>query len=150
MRTIILIIVLLAVAGLAHAQEGPVHWNYTLKKVADKTYELYMTGTVDKGWHIYAQVQPEDALSFPTTIRFTKNPMLEMTGKPIEIGKKEKQHVEVLDVMQYYYSDKVDFVQKLKLKGNIKTNISGSIEYMACTDERCLPAKTVNFNLALQ
>ena len=47
------------------------------------------------------------------------------------------------------YSEKVDFVQIVKLKGKVKTSFSGSVEYQTCDDKKCLPPKTVNFKVAL-
>ena len=37
----------------------------------------------------------------------------------------------------------VDFVQTVKLKGNIKTSVAGSVEFMVCNDSRCLPPSTI-------
>jgi len=48
------------------------------------------------------------------------------------------------------YSNNVDFVQIVKLKGSAKTNVSGSVEYQTCDDKKCLPPKTVNFSVALK
>ena len=49
-----------------------------------------------------------------------------------------------------YFPGKVVFVQKVKLKKNVKTVISGTVEYMACTDEECLPPQTVTFSMPLE
>jgi hypothetical protein len=48
------------------------------------------------------------------------------------------------------YSDKVQWVQTVKVKGGIKTNISGTIEYMVCDDSHCLPPTKKSFDLKLQ
>ena len=45
---------------------------------------------------------------------------------------------------------KVGSLQKLKLKTNVKTNFSGSVEYQTCDDKKCLPPKTVNFSVAIK
>ncbi len=137
--------------------QDPVHWTYRAEKTGDKTYTLHITATIDKGWHIYAQQQPAAAISVPTQIVFNKNPLVIITGTPKEIGKKEIQDLKEVGIKQYYYAGKVDFVQAIKLKysspkgggreGAVKTNISGSITYQACTDAMCLPQKTVQFNI---
>ena len=41
-----------------HAQD-PVKWNFTAKKIADKTYELHMTASVESPWSIYSQQTPD-------------------------------------------------------------------------------------------
>lgn len=75
-----------------------VHWNYTAKKVSDKTYELHLTATIDEGWHVYAQVQPKDAVGIPTKISFNKNPLITLVGKTKEIGTKKKQEIKEVGI----------------------------------------------------
>jgi len=38
-------------------------------------------------------------------------------------------------------------VQLVKLKGNIKTTLAGSVEFMVCNDSHCLPPSTVEFKV---
>jgi thiol:disulfide interchange protein DsbD len=71
-------------------------------------------------------------------------------GKPKEAGEMHKKHEEVFGVDVFYFKEKVDFVQVVKLKASSKTKLSGSLEYMACNDEQCLPPATVPFSIALE
>ena len=48
------------------------------------------------------------------------------------------------------YSEKVQFVQTVTVKGKVKTNIAGTIEYMVCNDVKCLPPTKKLFDLKLQ
>jgi thiol:disulfide interchange protein DsbD len=73
-----------------------------------------------------------------------------MDGKIKEVGKMEKFVDKELGLSANQYSDKVDFVQVVKLKGNVNTNLSGSVEFQTCDDKKCLPPKTINFNIALK
>jgi thiol:disulfide interchange protein DsbD len=73
-----------------------------------------------------------------------------MDGKIKEIGKMEKFKDKTLGISAHQYSNKVDFVQVVKLKASAKTNVSGNIEFQTCDDKKCLPPKTVNFNIALK
>lgn len=128
---------------------NPVTWNYTAKKIADKTYEVHLTASVKNPWHIYSQSTPEGG-PIPTKIIFKKNPLVIPTGKAKEKGKLLQKHEEVFDVDVKYFDGNVDFVQVVKLKSNVKTNVSGTIEFMACNDEQCLPPTTVPFTVTLQ
>lgn len=134
-----------AVAQLA----DPVRWNYSAKKIADKTYEVHVTASIQPNWHLYSQQQPEDAIAIPTSIRFNKNPLVVLNGAIKEVGKMELFKDEKLKLSANQYSGKVDFVQVVKLKAGTKTNITGSVEYQTCDDKKCLPPKTVNFTVAL-
>ena len=138
-----------AITVTAKAQLNPVSWTYTAKKIAEKTYELHITAAMQAGWHLYSQTQPKDAIAEPTTITFNKNALLTLDGKIKEEGKLEKFHDTKLDLSANQYSSKVDFVQTVKLKANAKTNVSGSVRFQTCNDEKCLPPKTVTFSIAL-
>jgi hypothetical protein len=151
MKKLLAIIVILGVSLAAQSQMlSPISWTFSAKKIADKTYEVHMTAAIQSGWHLYSQTQPDDAIAIPTGITFTSNPLLTLNGKIKEVGKLEKFHDEKLNLSANQYSDKVDFVQVVKLKVNAKTNLSGNVEFQTCDDKKCLPPKTVNFSVALQ
>ena len=138
-----------SLVAAAEAQVNPVSWTFSSKKIDDKTYELHMTASIQDGWHLYSQVQPEDAIAIPTGFKINNNPLVQLDGKVKEIGKMEKFHDKKLDLSANQYSKSVNFVQVVKLRGSAKTNVSGSVTYQTCDDERCLPPKTVKFSIAL-
>lgn len=151
MKRILSLILVAAIAFNANAQlANPVSWNYTIKKVADKTYEVRLTANIESGWHLFSQTQPDDAIAIPTDIVFNINPLLTLDGKPKELGKMEKFKDKSLGISANQYSKKVEFVQKIKLRGNVKTNITGTVEYQTCDDTKCLPPKKINFSLQVQ
>jgi hypothetical protein len=131
------------------AQLNPISWSYEAKKIADKTYEVHITATIQAGWHLYSQTQPEDAIAEPTSLTFKSNPLVKLEGKIKEEGKLEKFHDARLEVSANQYSSTVKFVQVVKLKAKAKTNVSGSVRFQTCNDEKCLPPKTVTFSVAL-
>lgn len=149
MKKLLFIALVLVTGGAAKAQLNPVNWTFSAKKISDKTYELHITATLQSGWHLYSQTQPEDAVADPTKITFIKNPLLTLDGKIKEEGKLEKFYDAKLDMSAHQYSSKVNFVQKVTLKTNAKTKVNGSVRFETCNDEKCLPAKTVAFNIAL-
>ena len=130
--------------------QQPVSWSYFAKKISDKMYEVHLKATINEGWHIYAQKQPKEAIGLPTKVKFTSNPLLLFKGNPQEKGKLEKVTNEEVGMENHQYEREVDFVQVVTIKANAKTNVAGTIEFMACTEERCLPAATVTFNVTLQ
>ena len=83
-------------------------------------------------------------------MKINNNPLLKLDGKIKEVGKMEKFKDKTLGIAAHQYSNKVDFVQVVKLKSNAKTNVSGSVEFQTCDDKKCLPPKTVNFNVSLR
>jgi thiol:disulfide interchange protein DsbD len=75
---------------------------------------------------------------------------LDFDGNVKEVGKLEKYKDEKLDIAANQYSNKVDFVQVVKLRGKAKTAVTGKLEYQTCDDKKCLPPKTVAFSIALK
>jgi len=149
-RTIFFTLVFVLVSNLLNAQLNPVSWTFTAKKISDKTYELHLTATMQSGWHLFSQVQPEDAVAIPTGFKLNSKPLVTLDGKIKEVGKMEKFHDAKLDISANQYAEKVDFVQVVKLKSNVKTSITGSVEYQTCDDKKCLPPKTVNFSIPVK
>jgi thiol:disulfide interchange protein DsbD len=123
-----------------------VKWTYTTKKIADKTYEVHLTATMNGNWHIYAQNVGVDG-PIPTEFTFTKNPLLTLDGTPKEVGKVIKKKEEVWGGVVNYYEKTVNFIQIVKVKGNVKTNITGKVAFMVCDDHQCLPPSEVDFSV---
>ena len=150
MKPFILILLAFFTGSCTSAQNvAPVSWSFASKKINDKEYEVQLIATMQKGWHVYSQQQPKEAIAIPTSFSFNKNPLVDLNGKVKEVGKLEKFNDPALDVTAFQYSNKVVFVQKVKLKGKVKTKLTGKLEFQACTDEKCLPPKTIDFAIPL-
>ncbi|MBK7099080.1 MAG: hypothetical protein IPH58_12905 [Sphingobacteriales bacterium] len=147
MKNLVFALLGVFLAGSVMAQSEPVKWNFTSKKISDKVYEIHLTATLDKGWHIYSQTQPKDAISQPTKIAFITNPLLNLDGKVKEVGKMEKFHDAALGASANQYSKTVNFVQKVTLKAAAKTSVAGTVEYQLCDDSKCLPPKKMPFKV---
>lgn len=150
MKRLSLSVIALLVTAFSFAQrQNPVSWNYeAIKKSAD-TYEIVLTATVEEPWHIYSQNTGKGG-PIPTTVVFKPNPLVTKTGKVKELGKLEKVFDKNFNTDVLYFSDKVKFVQLVKVKGGIKTNLSGTVEYMVCDESQCLPPVKKSFDLKLQ
>ena len=145
---IISLFVLTATAG--RAQLSPVTWSFSASKTGDKMYEVKMVATIQNKWHIYSQNQPEDAVILPTTFMFNPNPLFSLEGKVKETGKMEKFTDKELGLSANQYSNTVIFTQKVKLKANVRTSLTGSVEYQTCDDKKCLPPKTVPYTILIK
>jgi thiol:disulfide interchange protein DsbD len=145
MKLVFTILSVFLVTGIASAQSTrQVHWTYSAKKIADKTYEVHLTASINGDWHIYAQNVGVDG-PLPTAFHFTNNPLLTLDGQVKENGKVVKKQEEVWGGVVNYYEKSVDFVQVVKLKANVKTKLGGKVEFMVCNDKECLPPSEVEF-----
>ena len=148
MQKIILLAVSVLFAFNVIAQiKDPVKWTATSRKNATG-YDVVLTATLPKPWHIYSQNTGEGG-PVPTAIKFTKNPLLTFEGKVKEVGKLKENFDKLFDTKVKYYGDKVDFVQAVKVKGGVKTNVNVTVEYMTCDDTQCLPPTKKTFNVSL-
>jgi thiol:disulfide interchange protein DsbD len=148
MKKIILITLFsLGLVTLNAQVQNPVTWKYEAKKIGP-VYNVIITATVDKHWHIYSQNTGKNG-PVPTTITFKTNPLVTLVGKVKEAGKLEKIYDKNFQTDVLFYSNKVVFTQAVKVKAGIKTNISGTVEYMVCDDEKCLPPTKKTFDIKL-
>lgn len=122
-----------------------VKWAYSSKKIADKTYEVHFTATINDNWHLYSQNGGDGPIS--TNFTFTKNPLLATSGPVKEVGKMKKVYEQAFKSEVHYYENSVDFVQTVKLKSNAKTNLAGKVEFMVCNDHECLPPADLDFSV---
>jgi hypothetical protein len=150
MKHSFLLLVGMLIAALSFSQiRNPVKWSFTSKKISENTFEVSLTATVDPSWHIYSQTTPEGG-PVATTVSFTKNPLVTLDGAVKEIGKLEQKHEELFGVDVKQFSNKVVFVQTVKLKAKAKTAVSGTIEFMTCNNRECLPPAKQTFSVVLQ
>lgn len=148
MKHLFAVLSVLFITHLAVAQSNKqVKWSYTAKKISENVYEVHMTATINGNWHMYSQDGGEGP--FSTTFTFTKNPLINFDGKVKEVGKVKKTYEEAFKSDVRYYEKSVNFVQTIKLRGNVKTNVTGKVEFMVCNDSQCLPPSEVEFSLSI-
>lgn len=146
MKKILFVSLLLLSTILVKAQiSNPVTWTYKAVKVADKTYDIVATATLQSKWHIYAQDAGEGPE--PTSFSFSKNPLIKLDGKVKEVGKLEKAFDPNFNSTLKFYSNEVSFIQRVKMKSSASTVFKGTVSYMVCDDKKCLPPKDVPFSV---
>ena len=134
-----IIIVLLFFIGIKSYSQifNPVKWETSVEKLSDTEYNLISKATIETGWHLYAQDVPEGG-PIPTTFAY-KNPdeAYELIGDTSE----EEGHTvddPVFEMKIKFFENTAIFKQKVKVEKGV-TSINGTVEFMACNDERCTP-----------
>jgi hypothetical protein len=147
MKSTLLALAAILTGSLAMAQSSKqVSWTYSAKKIAPMTYEVHMTAAIGGDYHLYAQDAGGDG-PIPTTFTFTKSPLFALTGAVQEKGQLIKKFESAWSHDVKYYEKTVDFVQVVKLKSNIKTNLAGKVNFMVCNDHECLPPADVDIKV---
>ena len=148
MKNCFLIAWVLAIS-ITGSGQSPIRWDFSAKKIGDGKYELHMKASILEPWHTYSQFTP-DGGPLPTKITFIRNPLVKIEGKVKEWGILKSVHDNTFDVEVKYFTGDVDFVQVVSVQQGTKTKLTGTVEYMACTDKECLPPKSVPFTISLQ
>lgn len=145
-KTILLVALLFSVIVQAQILE-PVKWETSVEKISDTEYNLIATATIDKGWHLYSQIVPKNG-PIPTTFAFEGNENYMKKGNT-----QEDKGVEVFDkvfsMKIKYFSDKAVFTQRIKATTSSKFTVTGTVEFMACNNNSCLPPTEIDleFNI---
>ncbi len=147
MKRIILFCICTLLITSVFAQFSKVNWESYAKKLPNGKYELHMVAKIPAGYHLYSQSTGDGPVA--TNFTFNKNALISLEGKVKEKGKMIVVDDEVWKNKQKYYAGTVDFVQIVKPKAKVKTNVSGNVGYMICDDKKCLPPTTYAFNVAL-
>ncbi|MBI9069278.1 MAG: hypothetical protein JEZ09_18420 [Salinivirgaceae bacterium] len=151
MKRFFLIFGMIMFATLILSAQGfePVAWEFSAKKVSKNTFEIHLTASIDYDWQIYAQTSPEGG-ALPTQITFIPNSSVVQVGKVKEIGNLKKKYERVFGIVTEFYRDSVDFVQIVNLKTDNVVTVKGSVYFMACKNDQCLPPKALEFSVILQ
>lgn len=125
--------------------KDPVKFKYNVNSLSNNEFEAVLTATIEKNWHIYSQDLPEDS-GIPTEMKLSSKDGIILVGKVVEVGKKYEEFSEAFGAQIVYYSNKVLFKQKFKLKNNEKpATVIAEITYQTCDDRVCLAPNTLEF-----
>lgn len=128
----------------------PVKWSWRKEAVEGNAYRLIFEAAIDSGWYLYSQHiggTEEDIRPVPTSFTFEKNPSVAFVGTVEETGTHaiEKNDPLFDGIRVKKFSGKAIFTQLIR-SDNPAAVIKGSLEYMTCDDEKCLPPQTVDFS----
>lgn len=146
MKKVFAVAIALVLTAGAYAQVlTPVKWAYAAKKTSATEVTVLLKATIDAGWHIYSQ-NVKDGGPIKTSFTFAKSKDYTLIGKAIE-PKPVTKYEDAFKMNVSYFEKEVVFTQKIKLKSANVTAIKGSLEYMTCNNQKCLPPEDVNFTI---
>jgi DsbC/DsbD-like thiol-disulfide interchange protein len=149
MKKLVLSITLVLTSTLLRAQiMNPVKWAYAAKRISKTEVVVMIRATIDNGWHIYSQ-NLADGGPVRTTFTFPAGKRYSLVGKIIE-PKPVTKYEKAFGMNVSYFEHSVVFQQKIKLTSGGPVTVKGSLEYMTCNDEKCLPPDNVEFAVAIK
>ncbi len=137
----ILVLITLIVSTFSYSQDMPasvnevINWNFKVVYGDCDDATIVINVNQKDGWHIYAQQQPEGAVSMPTSFIWEPSDKYQLIGKTKEYGTElhEGQFPEKI-----FPGKKATFKQKIKIKSKKDFNINLKYTFMACK-ESCFP-----------
>ena len=122
----------------------PVAWIFTKTLKADGVYTIRMEATIEKGWHVYALDLGDVDGPIPTSLSWDTT-----LGKVIN-KVRAADYVEAYDnnfrETLRFYENTLWFEQDIQLL-DTNARVFGTLEFMVCNDERCLPPTLVDISL---
>jgi hypothetical protein len=122
----------------AEAQREPVTWLISFDSVATDQGVLTCSAKILPGWHLYSQHIREGG-PMPTKFVYSQDGY-KTIGQTSEKGKRTTYHDELYDMEVVWYSEEVIFTQRVQ-KFKPKTFVKGTIDYMVCNGEVCMPGR---------
>jgi thiol:disulfide interchange protein DsbD len=141
-------IVLLHVSSVGAQPHRPVQWTFTSIKLNEDTAALVLTAKLDEGWHLYSQYLEEGG-PLPTTFTFEPGNGYILAGHVTEESMPVRLYDETFMMDITWFTGTAVFTQKVTLEVPVVT-IKGTISFMLCTDEMCLPPDEVSFSIELR
>ena len=146
MRSLFLLLALLATQAISAQIYNPVKWNFTLTAAADGNYTLLAKATIDEGWWVYSEYLENENGPIPTTINYDAGTHYKLVGKSKESENAKKIYDKLFEMEVIKFQKSFTIEQKIKITDPSKP-ITGYLNFMTCNDERCLPPVDVEFEL---
>jgi thiol:disulfide interchange protein DsbD len=127
----------------------PVKWLTKVKALGNNEFQLIATATIDEGWHVYSMHLPRNDGPEPTEFKVLDQEGLELLGEVKEVGEMETAYDPNFQMDLNYYSQALQYIQKVKITNAKIKNVKAQIHYMTCDDARCLPPTTEDLTFEL-
>lgn len=140
---LILFFFILSIQTLSWSQ-NKVSWAFSY---APEEETVKFTAIIEDGWHIYSQYTDEAVGPVATRFEFSKANDVRLKGK-VQEPESIKTFDENFGGEVMYFEDQVIFDQQVKVKST--GVLKGTITYMVCNKEMCLPPVDEKFEIEIK
>lgn len=137
----------LLVSGAIFAQ-NPVRWSYSVVPLSGNEYQLVFTAELEDGWNTYSQFLESQDGPVPTSFTFAPGAHFKLIGQAEETGEKFTAYDEIFAMNLTKIKHKGIFTQKVQISDTTQP-IKGTVTYMVCNHEMCLPPKDKEFEFRI-
>lgn len=141
---LLLLLLVFRSEGYAQVVDGTIRWECILKRKSPEEAEIVMKAHIPEGWQLYALGNNADS-PIKMTFDFAPSASYKRIGVVMQPQPLTK-YDSLLGISVRYFKGEVDFRQEIRLTGK-KGAIKGTIAFMQCSDQVCLPPQTIAFNI---
>jgi thiol:disulfide interchange protein len=126
----------------------PVKWTFRSENQNEGNYTVIAQATIEPGWHIYGPGVQQDEGPVPTSFVITPGTAYTLDGSITEQSSGRMEgHDKYFDIQVVKFKHDAVLTQKIKSSG--AGVVSGSLEFMACDESRCLAPEFIEFSVDL-
>ncbi|CAM1348366.1 protein-disulfide reductase DsbD family protein [Tenacibaculum insulae] len=145
-KTVLLFLGLLINLTTSAQVFNPIKWKTKVEKISESKYKLIAEASIENTWSLYSQEVPKGG-PIPTTFTFDDN-----GGKIKLVGntKEPKGKIKFTKLFNEAgmsiksFAHKAVFEQEIDLIDANINEVNAFVEFIACTDEQCLPPKEID------
>lgn len=128
--------------------QKPIKWRTSAKMINETEGVITMKAIIEPGWHLYGTNIPSGGPK-ATKFDFSGSTGITLVGEIISSTQPLKVHDKVFDITLCWWDKTTSFTQKFIKKKKENAKIIGTIQYMGCNDQTCLPPSTQNVNIVV-
>jgi thiol:disulfide interchange protein DsbD len=140
------IVLLLMFNFIAFAQQNPVKFKTSVKKISTTEFDLIVDFELEEAWHLYSQhSDPNGSQAAKFTFK-NAGKAYDLVGDAKE-GETHKAFNDIFEVEETFFSDEGQIIQRIKLKDPNTKQIDVDFFYQVCK-ESCI-SRTENLSFSL-
>ena len=141
MRSAALLLAFFSLLSTCALAQEKIEWDFSF----NSSRCIEAKAQIETGWHIYSIHLEPEAGPVPTQITLEKNKAVDLTDPWMEIGSRIEKFDPNFNATVYYFEKDYALIAPISVKK--PTVVKGELTYMLCDDTRCLPPKTVPFEV---
>ncbi|MGB1041582.1 MAG: hypothetical protein ACPGVD_11965, partial [Flavobacteriales bacterium] len=126
---------------------NPVKWSFKTSKISKDEYYVIADAIIDQGWRVFSSKNNKDEL-IPTELNIISEGAYKVVGDIEERGIRGLEFNSVFGEKVGFFRNKASFARKIKVLGD-NVGVKGSVYFMTCDDDRCLPPESIAFYLPI-
>lgn len=147
MKKILFLFVLLS-TWFANAQiQEPVKWSTSFEKINDLEYDLILTASIEREWHLYSQYSTPGGSQALVISKNKNDKSFELVGKAIE-SDTIKKYNDIFEVDEMFFDNEAVLKQRIRLANADVTDVTISLEAQVCKQVCIQISEDFSFKLA--